>query len=453
MAVRQGLSLHIGLNDVDATKYNGWPGTLAGCENDANAMQAIAIAQGFTATQLITAEATADALMAQIGQAAHTLQSGDTFIISFSGHGALVPDATGTSPDGMDDAWAVYDRMVLGHELYNLWSQFAPSVHIEVYSDSCHSGTVIRDLVVAGPPAEPLGSPLVVPSVRTISARGRDRAKKAFETVYRAAPDTVDRSRPDLIDPMQSRGRSIPTTLAMELYNQDRTRYEALQWSNSRAIPTATVILISGCQDNQSSLDGLTNGLFTEKLLNVWAHGTFQGTIPQFHKAIVALMPPEQTPNYFSVGPDDPIFTNARPLSIVLAGSTLGPAQPTAVRPEVHGPANAARNGTPPTFSVTRGTNPYYVFEITNDPGNFGGLERRTTSNFYGSWADPAVSPRLSAPTFSLTPAAWDAIKGNAVLYYRVGSTTSSDPRQWENYLVSVTDGDAPMSAPSITLQ
>src|SRR5262252_1861935 len=111
----QGLSLHIGLNGVDASKYNGWPGTLAGCVNDANAMQAIASAQGFTPTQLLTEAATADAILAEIGKAAHVLQSGDTFLLSYSGHGGQVPDPTGESPDGLDDTWAAYDRQVLGH--------------------------------------------------------------------------------------------------------------------------------------------------------------------------------------------------------------------------------------------------------------------------------------------------------------------------------------------------
>ena len=36
-------SLHIGLNFVDPKKYGGWDGMLAGCVNDANAMQEVAV--------------------------------------------------------------------------------------------------------------------------------------------------------------------------------------------------------------------------------------------------------------------------------------------------------------------------------------------------------------------------------------------------------------------------
>ena len=32
-------SIHIGLNIVDPQQYGGWDGALAGCVNDANAMQ------------------------------------------------------------------------------------------------------------------------------------------------------------------------------------------------------------------------------------------------------------------------------------------------------------------------------------------------------------------------------------------------------------------------------
>ena len=75
-------------------------------------------------------------------------------------------------------------------------------------------------------------------------------------------------------------------------------------------------------------MDGQTNGLFTEKLLAVWNNGSFQGTLPQFHTAIVALMPAEQTPNYFTVGADDSTFTNSGPLTIVGAGPARPPVPP-----------------------------------------------------------------------------------------------------------------------------
>jgi hypothetical protein len=62
------------------------------------------------------------------------------------------------------------------------------------------------------------------------------------------------------------------------------------------------VVLISGCQDNQTSMDGDHNGAFTEALLKVWSHGTFQGNYGTFHARIKASLPASQSPNLFTLG-------------------------------------------------------------------------------------------------------------------------------------------------------
>jgi hypothetical protein len=63
-----------------------------------------------------------------------------------------------------------------------------------------------------------------------------------------------------------------------------------------------SVILISGCMDNQVSLDGARNGKFTETLLKIWNNGSFTGNYTQLHNQIVAKMPNTQTPNLFTLG-------------------------------------------------------------------------------------------------------------------------------------------------------
>ena len=62
------------------------------------------------------------------------------------------------------------------------------------------------------------------------------------------------------------------------------------------------VLLISGCQDNQTSMDGDHNGAFTEKLLQVWNHGKYSGNYTAFHARIRAAMPASQSPNFFALG-------------------------------------------------------------------------------------------------------------------------------------------------------
>ena len=78
----------------------------------------------------------------------------------------------------------------------------------------------------------------------------------------------------------------------------------------------ATGLLISGCQDNQTSSDGDRNGLFTQTLLAVWKDGKFDGDYRGFHKTIVKFMPPVQTPNYFTIGPANHAFEKQKPFTV-----------------------------------------------------------------------------------------------------------------------------------------
>jgi hypothetical protein len=78
----------------------------------------------------------------------------------------------------------------------------------------------------------------------------------------------------------------------------------------------ASVLLISGCQDNQYSADGAFNGLFTSQLLAVWKEGLFRGGYKKLHRQIVGRMPPNQTPNYYIVGEKDAKFERQKPFTI-----------------------------------------------------------------------------------------------------------------------------------------
>ncbi len=146
-----GRSLHIGLNRVDPNAYEGWDGQLAGCENDARDMQAIATARKFAPKTLLTRAATSAAVTAAIADAAARLAPGDTFFLSYSGHGGQVPDRNGDeAEDRMDETWVLYDRQLIDDELYALWGKFQTGVRIFVLSDSCHSGTATKAALSGG---------------------------------------------------------------------------------------------------------------------------------------------------------------------------------------------------------------------------------------------------------------------------------------------------------------
>jgi hypothetical protein len=297
-----GLSIHIGLNHVDPGAYEGWDGELSGCINDANAMKEIAQAMGYDPIHVLSDEqATAEAVLAAICDAANNLQTGDHLLLTYSGHGGQIPDQTGDEDDSLDETWVLHDRQLLDDELYTEWSKFAAGVRIFILSDSCHSGTVMRKL--------PKTQEAHDAQQAAATARMRDfqKLQQAVATArgLRQAPPKL---------------RAIPPDKARANYERAKGQYRTLQLllkGGARSAADqigATVLLISGCQDNQFSQDGSTNGLFTEKVLQVWNQGAFQGSHHDFYDTILDEMPSEQTPAYRPVGALDTDFLNMRPL-------------------------------------------------------------------------------------------------------------------------------------------
>lgn len=97
----------------------------------------------------------------------------------------------------------------------------------------------------------------------------------------------------------------MPLEWSSRVYLKNKSFYDKIM----KAIPKdvadevkASVLLISGCQDEQYSADGDTNGLFTSQLLWVWNGGQFKGNYRLFHNKIYKLMPWEQKPNYYVTG-------------------------------------------------------------------------------------------------------------------------------------------------------
>ncbi len=293
----KGLSLHVGLNKVDPAQYEGWSGPLTACEADAEDMEAITKGRGYATTILRTAAATRDAVVSSIRRAATDLKAGDIFVISYSGHGGQVRDVNGDEPDDLlDETWCLFDGELIDDELYALWATFEAGVRILVLSDSCHSGTVVK---VAFSHPESAGARAVL-SELGIQGPLHFRAMPndvALRT-YRAHAKFYDSLQPRVL----SKGKNRKDAAAAK---------EALQES-----PKAAVRLISGCQDNQLSLDGAFNGLFTGTLRLVWDDGAFRGNYKTFHRAILRRMPPTQTPKHFLVGAHDPAYDQQHPFEI-----------------------------------------------------------------------------------------------------------------------------------------
>ena len=281
----KGISVNIGLNSVDPAHYNGWDGRLSACEYDARDMEAIASEKGFDTKLILTKDATADAVTAAIRDAAGQLEKGDIFFLTYSGHGGQVPDTNSDEPadeeEGpQDETWVLYDRQLVDDELYALWGELKPGVRVFLLSDSCHSGSVSRDLFDALTPA-----------------------------VVEAG----------MVDDESPRTKDVPSEVLDATYKGNKKLYDGIQRSNPSGEDVevaARILLISGCQDNQLSLDGSRNGLFTQTLLGVWKDGAFKGSYRSFWRSIGKKMPPTQSPNLFLVGASNRTFERQKPLTI-----------------------------------------------------------------------------------------------------------------------------------------
>lgn len=269
----RGIALHIGVNEVDPAHYAGWSGPLKCCENDAHTMRRLAIARGYETGQLLTAEATREAVSGSIRAAAAALVPGDIFLVSYAGHGGQVADVNGDEEDLKDETWCLFDGQLLDDELHVLWSEFQPGVRVLVVSDSCHSGTVTKG---------------------STGARVSD-------------PD------PSLGEP-----RFMPRQPALDTFARNKGFYARLQVSlpDPRPRVRASVRLLSGCQEHQYSYEANGSGRFTAALVKHYADGTFNGDYDDLHRRIVEELGEKQQPNHAVIGGSDAAYDRQAPFSI-----------------------------------------------------------------------------------------------------------------------------------------
>ena len=147
---------------VGINVFKNLPGaTLQGCVNDAKDMGALLKdLLGFTAgdiTTLIDAQATKANIMSNLKSMVADAKAGkySYLVFSLSSHGTQVPDKSGDEPDRADEAFCPHDLaqkgnvwdpnyIVVDDELHDLFVQLPKNVLLEVYLDTCHSGTGLK---------------------------------------------------------------------------------------------------------------------------------------------------------------------------------------------------------------------------------------------------------------------------------------------------------------------
>ncbi len=149
---------------VGINQFQNYPSAaLQGCVPDANNMSSLLQKLlGFTSsdiTLLLDAQATKANIMSNLKSMIDGAKAGkySYLVFSMSSHGTQVPDREGDEPDRADEAFCPTDlaqasnqwdrnHIIVDDELRDLAIQLPSNVLLEVYLDTCHSGTGLKGI-------------------------------------------------------------------------------------------------------------------------------------------------------------------------------------------------------------------------------------------------------------------------------------------------------------------
>jgi hypothetical protein len=148
----------VGINEFEHLPGSSW---LNGCINDAEdfaaALQDVFRFDSSSVTVLSDRQATKAAVEGALTELVEQAERGDLdhIVFSFSSHGTQVPDPSGDEPDRADEALAAYDirsigdawdteTVIVDDDLNVLLGRVPEGCLVEVYLDTCHSGTGLR---------------------------------------------------------------------------------------------------------------------------------------------------------------------------------------------------------------------------------------------------------------------------------------------------------------------
>jgi hypothetical protein len=221
---------------------DAYPGgnALPNCVNDATDMIALLRQNGVPATQLVLMtdeQCKRKAMLDALRDLAKRSRAGDEVMIYFSGHGSHKKDESGDEEDGADETWVTVELdQILDDELEAAFAKIPGTVY--VISDSCHSGTVSKDIQVDG--EDSIGKYL--------------------------SPSAIEKA-------LGNSGGFVPRDVAPELrQRQEQQNAQGGSCSPSGGIATQ-VRLFSSCSDHELSNASRRerNSAFTAQLLGVLA--------------------------------------------------------------------------------------------------------------------------------------------------------------------------------------
>lgn len=272
----KGYSLHIGLNAVDPNFYANWEGRLYFAEADAELMFQLARTNKFNQTALLLGPmATRNAVLQTLDQFAKAAEDGDLVMISYSGHGGVIPDLNkDEAENAFDETWCCYDGEIIDDELKFQWTKFKAGVRIILFSDSCHSGDIVK-------------------------------ADDANDPLQRA---------------LNEGAKFMPANKAIDAFLENKNTYVEI----SKNIPSvnlsdikASIKQFGGCHENGFSYEVFGNGDFTIAIQKAWNNGSFSGSYEEFAQEIEKhININKQKPEYKTIGIPNPVFDRQTPFKI-----------------------------------------------------------------------------------------------------------------------------------------
>ena len=281
----KGYSLHIGLNKLDEGHYPGAP-TLKAAVNDAIFWESFAKESGYKTHFLHNEDATAETVLKQLLDFAAILTPGDILLLTYAGHGGEIPNdkPAGFDDERIDQTWCLYNRQLLDDELYEKFQSFKEGTRILIVSDSCHSGTVIRVADI---------------DLSEILAKGMADSAKSRGMVSRMLPMDVKK------DIYSRSGKSI--------YKPIQKKYKT---KHQGVGVKAAVKLLAACQDDEETLDGVNNGIFTEAFINILKKDEFKNANAGQLINAVSRQYYFPKPNFFQYGGIIQSFDDGFPFTI-----------------------------------------------------------------------------------------------------------------------------------------
>jgi hypothetical protein len=292
----KGISVHIGVGEVNPSVYDGNSLRVKTAESDSKAMREIAVGNGFEVRGfLISEDAKRDAVRSALIDACKNLDSGGLFLLTFAGHGFQRERDGG----GFTESWALYDAQMIDDELSGLLRGFDANARIVVVSESCRSGGILdRTLYELRKSIGGFRRWIAGEKAAQWIAGEKAADKRSASEVSMSA---------DLIEWLMRRN-------AKE-YARVEKEYAVI----NRKKLSMGIVLLAACRKNQNAYFSERHGLFTEALLKVWSNGGFMGDYGQLYQKILVETAGDhyrQKPDCYKMGEGAQALLQQRPFTI-----------------------------------------------------------------------------------------------------------------------------------------